>query len=248
MAAAVLDLMRFLVGVSVLTFAAYTDWHWRRAPNALWLVIAGVGVVALAAEAALAPEAFLASWPNLLFIPIFAAVIYVLWYFGMLAGGADAKAFMALGVLLPFPVRLGEALPFVPNPVPGWPAAVAVLGNSLLLFLVVPLGFLVWNVLHRDVRLPHAFLGVKRVARRVTQGHMWPMETIDPEGKRRSRFYPSRMEASEIDEHFARVQALGDERVWVTPKVPFMLPLLAGFVTTFIAGDLLFAALALVMP
>lgn len=239
-----LDLVRLFAGVTVLSFAAYTDWQWRRAPNVLWPILGAVGVVALAAEAALDPDAFLARWPNLLFIPLFAALVYALWYVGLIAGGADAKALMALGLLLPYPVRLAEGMPRWSAPVAYWPAAAAVLGNALLLFLAVPVGFLVWNALRGHLRLPHALLGVKRPARDVQRGHVWPMEVVDEKGRRSTRLFPARIPASEIDELFARVQALGDERVWVTPKIPFMVPLLAGFVAAFGLGDLLFALVA----
>ncbi len=53
--AVVLDLLRLLVGTTLLSFAAYTDWKWRRAPNVLWLLMAGAGVALLAADVALDP-------------------------------------------------------------------------------------------------------------------------------------------------------------------------------------------------
>lgn len=245
--AVLLDLLRLFAGVTILSFAAYTDWKWRRAPNVLWVILAIVGVIALAADAALDPRGILAAWPNLVFIPAFAALVYGLWYFGLVAGGADAKALMAIGVLLPFPVALGGIFPLWPNPVPSWPLAVSVLGNSLLLFLVVPAAFLLWNFAHGDFRLPHAFLGVRRPGRLVRQGHVWPMETVDAQGKRTTRYFPSRMDQGEVDDTFDRIHALGDARVWVTPKVPFMIPLLLGFVAAFFVGDLMLSAMFAIM-
>ncbi len=52
----------------------------------------------------------------------------------------------------------------------------------------------------------------------------------------------------EIDEAFARIHALGEERVWVTPKVPFMIPLLVGFVLAFGVGDILSGAMVHFLP
>ncbi len=234
-----LDLFRLFAGVTILSFASYTDWQWRRAPNVLWMILAIVGLGVLAVETVLDPAAMAASWRSLLFIPIFAGVVYGLWYFGLIAGGADAKALMALGVLMPFPVTLGASVPLWAPPVPNWPAALSVFANSLIFFMVIPAAFLVWNFAHAHFRLPHAILGVKRPARRVLQGHRWPREVIDEEGNRSTRYFPSRMDAAEVSALFERVQALGDEKVWVTPKVPFMLPLLAGFVAAFFLGDLM---------
>lgn len=238
--AVVLDLLRLLVGTTLLSFAAYTDWKWRRAPNLLWLLMAGAGVVLLAAEVALDPSLLTERWPYLVFVPAFAALVYALWWLGLVAGGADAKALMALGLLAPFPVALAEGLPPLASPVP---AAFAVLSNSLILFLAIPLAFLAWNAAHGHLRLPHAILGVKRRAADVQRGHAWPMETVDAKGRRATRFFASRMGSAEVEETFARVQALGEERVWVSPKIPFMIPLLGGFVLAFLVGDMLQAAL-----
>lgn len=240
-----LDLLRLFAGASVLAFAAWTDWQWRRAPNVLWLLLAGVGAACLAAEAALDPSAFVARWPYLAFVPAFAGLMYVFWYFGLIAGGADAKALMAIAVLLPFPVAWSSGLPFLQTPLPG---AFSVLGNSLLAFLLIPLAFFVWNFAHGDFRLPHALLGLKREAGRLRVGHFWPMEVVAEDGARRTRLFASRMSAGEVEETFERLHALGAERVWVSPKVPFMVPLLVGFVAAFVAGDLMFGLLQAVLP
>lgn len=243
--AALLDLLRLFAGVSVLSFSAWTDLRWRRAPNVLWIILAVVGIILLAAEAALDPAGVAARWPYLAFVPGFAVLVYVLWYFGLIAGGADAKALMAIGLLLPFPILLAESLPPIASP---WPGSVVVLTNSLLAFMVVPLGFALWNLAHGDARFPMLFLGIKRRAKDVKQGHAWPMETVEEDGSRRTRLFASRMEPSEIEETFARVQALGDERVWVSPKIPFLVPLLAGFCLAFVAGDLLTGLLQIWLP
>ena len=242
--AVVLDLLRLLVGVTLLAFASYTDWKWRRAPNVLWFLMGGAGLLLLAVELVLEPSLLRDAWPYLVFVPAFAALVYGLWWVGLIAGGADAKALMALGVLLPFALPAGAGLPLLTSPMP---AAFVVLSNSLLAFLLIPVAFFLWNALHGDFRLPHAFLGHKRRARDVRQGHAWPMEVVDEEGKRQTRLFASRMSSEEMEATFDRVQALGDERVWVSPKIPFMIPLLVGFVLTFVVGDLLLGALQRLM-
>ena len=240
-----LDLFRLFIGASVLAFASYTDWRWRRAPNALWLIVAGAGLALLAIEATLDLRSVLDRWPYLAAAPVLILVVYGLWWTGLIAGGADAKALMALAILAPFPLALGGSFPPWQAPVPG---GFTILGNSLLLFLLIPAAFLVWNVAHGDLRFPHVFLGVKRRARDVRRGHQWPMEVVDEAGARRTRLFASRMSDEEIEATFERVQALGDERVWVSPKVPFMIPLLAGFLAAFFVGDILMGLMARVVP
>lgn len=275
--------------MSVLAFASYTDWRWRRAPNLLWSILSIAGALFLAVEAwadpapwsakwpyllpltvvallfseatwsdvaslALgllgsvlaivaglrAPETLTAAWPSLAIATLLAFALYGMWFLGLIAGGADAKALLACCVLLPFPIALTASLPLVPASVPG---AFSVLGDSLVLFLVVPLGFLAWNLAHGDLRFPHLFLGVKRRAADVRRGFQWPMEVVDEQGARKTKLFASRMSDDEIETTFERVQSLGDERVWVSPKIPFMLPMLAGFLCAFFVGDLLMALL-----
>lgn len=233
------------MGASVLAFASYTDWRWRRAPNVLWLVIAGAGLALLGVEAVLDWRAFAARWPYLVGAPVFIALIYGLWYFGLIAGGADAKALMAIALLAPFPLALGDGIPLLQAPVPG---AFSVLGNSLILFLVIPIAFLVWNLAHGALRFPHLFLGIKRRAADVRRGHAWPMEIVDETGARKTKLFASRMSDSEIEETFDRVQALGDERVWVSPKIPFMIPMLAGYVSAYFVGDMMIGIMMRVLP
>src|SRR5439155_22231038 len=146
--------------------------------------------------------------------------------------------------LVPFPLKLADGIPLWPSPMPG---SFALLGNSLILFLAVPLGILLWNLAHGDVRFPHLVLGVKRRAADVRRGHAWPMEFVQPDGSRRTRLFASRMAEGEIDEAFERLQALRDERVWVSPKVPFMVPMLAGYVAAFVLGDVMTTVLANVL-
>lgn len=240
-----LDLLRLFLGATILAFASYTDWQWRRAPNVLWTVTAIVGGVLLAIEAALDWGAFVAKWPYLVAVPVFAGVVYGLWYVGLIAGGADAKGLMAFGVLLPFPLGLADTIPLWQTPLPG---GVVLLMNSLLTFLLIPLSFFVWNIAHGHLRPPHAFLGVKRRAADVRRGHVWPMETVDEAGAMRTRLFASRMSNEEIDATFARVQALGDRKVWVSPKIPFMIPMLVGLLLAFTVGDVMLGGMMRLLP
>lgn len=226
------DLARLFVGAGLLAFASYTDWRWRRAPNLLWLVMAAAGVLTLGADALADWAAVRAAWPYLLAAPLFAVAMYACWYVGLIAGGADAKALMAIAILVPFPVAAG----IFTSPLPG---SFAVLGNSLLAFLFVPVALALANGARGHFHPAAMWLGVKVPLERLGKGHQWPMERI-ADGKRKLLLFPSRLADSELDELVAALREQGASHVWVTPKVPFMIPLLAGFVLAFTAGDLLF--------
>jgi len=238
-----LDLARLFLGTALLAFASYTDWMWRRAPNVLWIILAGAGVALLAVEAALDWGSFWEKRWYLAFIPVFWVFIIGFYYFGLIAGGADAKALLALALLVPFPLHLAAGLPLVDSPLPG---VFAVLENSLIAFMLIPVAFLVMNALKGDFRFPAMLLGTRRPVAGIEDRHEWPMEHVH-EGKVRMRYFASRS-AGPIEEEAEALRAAGVERIWVTPKVPYMIPLLVGFVLAFLVGDVLFGVLRAVLP
>ena len=67
------------------------------------------------------------------------------------------------------------------------------------------------------------------------QTFVWPLEKIK-DGKRKFSYMPKEFD---IDEELRAFEKKGIKEIWVTPKVPFMIPLLAGFIASFILGDML---------
>lgn len=237
------DLARVVTGTAVLLFASWTDLQWRRAPNALWWLVAAVGLVLLAVELLLRPAAVLSSWPYLVVAPVFAAGVLGARKVGLLAGGADAKALASLAILLPFPVALAPGVPLWPSPMPG---AFTVMGDSLLAVLVLPLVFLVRNLSRGDLRFPAFLLGYRLDLDEVPDTWCWPMEHPDPDGGTTFAYLPSRGPAFTRDS-LEELEDRGVEAIWVTPKIPYMVPLAGGFLAAHTLGDVLYAALAAVL-
>lgn len=233
------DFVRLFAGVTILAFASWTDWRWRRAPNVLWWILAGVGLAALAVDVAVDPQRARDGWGYLVAIPVFAGVMYAFWWVGLIAGGADAKALMALAVLLPWPLAFGS-LPLLATPLPG---SFTVLGDTLLAFLLVPLGLMFANFARGRFRLPHALLAWRIPIDQLGKTPAWPMERIE-DGKVRTKLFASRAPETPIDELTEELRKAGLTEVWVTPKVPFMIPLLVGFGLAFVAGDVLTTAIS----
>ena len=65
---------------------------------------------------------------------------------------------------------------------------------------------------------------------------VWPLEKI-VDGKRKFVYMPKGFDAEDELNEFEKQ---GMTKIWVTPKIPFMIPLLAGFICIFILGDILF--------
>lgn len=234
--AAPLDVVRFVFGSAVLLYASVLDLRTRRVPNPTWYWSGGVGAVLLALDLLVFDRV---PWQYLVAIPLIMAVAYALWYFYLIAGGADAKAIMMLAVLVPVPIDLASdalALPVWP-PLLAFPPALTIFANSLLAFVLVPLFLLARNLLRGDVRLPAAVLGYTMALDDVERRFVWPMERVDDAGRVRLLLFASKLPPEELRTQLERLRAAGRTRVWVTPKIPFMVPLLVGYVATFVLGD-----------
>lgn len=147
--ASVPDLLR-LVAVPAFAYAAWTDLRTRRVTNRLWPPLVALGLVLLAVDGAgRVPPATLGD--RLFLVRVAASVgilvplSYLFWRLGGF-GGADAKAFMTVAVLLPtYPTYFlpDAALPLVPTRVGLF--SLTVVTNCVLIGLTYPLAVGVRN-------------------------------------------------------------------------------------------------------
>jgi len=205
------------------------------AAAALWITPLGsAGIVASSV-----PIVELASMPVML-------VLYQLMLRArLLAGGADAKCLMALTLLVPtypnaspFPVFTAD-----PRVQPAFqalfPFSFVVLVDAAVLQLVVPLGLFIYNVTRGDVGI-QSFLGYRAPLDPFPK-HVRLMERITDRGEHVVVLRPKR----DLDPmpEILKLRAAGIRRAWVTPWIPFMVPLLGGLLLAFFAGNVLVAVL-----
>jgi preflagellin peptidase FlaK len=237
-ASTILDTIRFVAGISILAYACYTDIKIRRAPNVLWLILGGLGVILLGAEFFLTNRLFDYTI-YLVFIPVIIGIVYVFFQLRLIFGGADAKAIMAIAILVPFqPLFFGFPVYYSPMPF-SW----VIFSNSIVIFLFVPLSLFVYNLIKRDIRFPHCFLGYRMPLKKAKEKFVWPLERI-VDGHKRFSYVPHSFESDDVYEDF---EEIGLKHIWVTPKVPFMIPLFFGFICSFVIGDLLFTIMEIIL-
>ena len=169
----------------------------------------------------------------LMFIPVMIGLVYLLFQLRLIFGGADAKALMAIAILLPFQPNI-ENLPIWGESI--MPGAWQVFSNSIILFLFIPLSLLVYNLIKANIAFPHIFLGYKMKIETAREKFVWPLEKII-DGKRKFVYMPKEFE---IDKELEEFEKNKIDEIWVTPKIPFMIPLLGGFICTFFLGDIMF--------
>ena len=224
-----LDIIRLGVGTIILSYASYTDIKTRRASNMLWVIMGSIGAILLAVQY------FTTGFDNILylvFIPIMIAFMYVLFRLKLIFGGADAKAIMALAILVPLEPAVLE-LPLWKESV--MPFSWVIFSNAIILFILIPLSLLIYNIIKGNVEFPYCVLGYKMGIEKAKQSFVWPLEKIK-NGKRKFSYMPKK-----FDTH-AELKAFENEgikEIWITPKIPFMIPLLAGFLASFFLGDIL---------
>lgn len=237
----------------------YFDVFWEREPiletatNRLRAVVVFLYLLALATIAFLCVHFFrvggeeLTRFLQTLTIPIMILVAYAFYMFGLLRGGADAKAFMAIALLVPIYPAFG-GLPLI-----SWaensgfgiafPFALVALLNAALLLIFLPLAFLIYNLTRGNLKLPEGLLGYEANTRDLPK-FIWLMQRIE-DGEVVRELFPRR--SRDIEEETKKLIEAGQDRVWVTPQIPFLLPLTVSFTLSFLVGNLLFGLFFLIM-
>ncbi len=220
--------VRFLLGGAMLLGAVVYDLRQRRVPNPWWLPFAWLAAVLAVGDLAWHEGDWTLLAVRYGMAAGLAGFVYLMWRFHLF-GGADAKGLMVLAVLAPWPPERADALQ----------PALDALANGALFMLLVPVGFLLANLGRGRATLPAALLGTPRPLDAARRAFVWPMQVVDPAapGGLRWRFW-QRIGGDLASEYHALERA-GVAQVWVTPKVPFLVPVAAGWAVAWWQGNLL---------
>ncbi|HIP63598.1 MAG TPA: peptidase A24 [Archaeoglobus profundus] len=227
----IIDVMKILVTLAILIKASIYDWKFREIPDNLWIMVIAFAIPLNIIQYILSPYNFL--FLLIQFIIILGIAIIML-FLGF--GGADIKALIALSIMFPiypkvwiFPI-LNEGFGFF---------ALSVLSNSLLVAPAIALGLFFRNLLRREEgKIIYYFIGYKVDVNNIPKFHNL-LEYINENGK-----IVRVIKAVEPDDEMlkrlkdAKSKGLID-KVWVTPALPFLIFMTAGFVIAIILGDLI---------
>jgi preflagellin peptidase FlaK len=180
-------------------------------------------------------------------VPVVAVLITVLFARGLfeagiLFGGADAKALMIAGLLVPmFPHTLIVLPPAVAPITQYLPFAVNVLMNSALFSVVVPLAIAVRNIRAGEFRGISGFVGYSIPVDDLPKKFVWVRDPMFGEGREEEKSIETSDDDRRRRETLAQeLRAKGVQRVWVTPQIPFLVLMALGVVGALLAGNLLF--------
>jgi preflagellin peptidase FlaK len=250
-----IDLIKLFICLIFLLYSCRSDLKTRTVPNELWGVVF-VAALPLVIADALAQGASYIIYTAVSVVGIY-VFVYVLFRLGAF-GGADAKALIALSFIFPaFPdiTILGCGLPLSGAP-PLNIFAFSTLVNAVLLTIIVPLGILAYNLCTLPVReimeKPwYLIVGYRCGISDLKDRHVRLIEDFECEGGEVRKKFTRR--GIDIDdpvlkrlEHLTSRGLIG-KRVWVTPGLPFMIPITAGFVAAVVYGDLIASSMMMLL-
>lgn len=239
-----LDILKILFCTPFLLYSCYSDIKTRRVTNRLWLVMLAGGVFFVLYDIMTKGTQYI----MLLFLSagLIFVLVYILFQLGTF-GGADAKSLIVISIILPsYPVFSAFGFDFPLNKPLLDLFSFGILGNAVLLTVVVPLGLAVYNTsrmgLHIDNPL-YIFIGYKSRISDLADKHIKLIQSFEEEnGLVKFRF---RRGGVEIDETvISKLKVLSEkgiinDEVWVTPGLPFMIPITLGFFVTVVYGDMI---------
>jgi archaeal preflagellin peptidase FlaK len=173
-------------------------------------------------------------------VAVLATVLFAraLFEIGVLYGGADAKALMIAGLLVPlFPSPWLPQTASVALLLSVLPFSVNVLVDAALLAVAIPIGIGLRNALRGEFEFPRGFSGYMIPVRELPDRFAWLKDPLSADAEEDA-------ETSEEDREIRRraakeLESQGVERVWVTPQIPFVVLLALGAVAALVSGNLI---------
>ncbi|MCW3131344.1 MAG: prepilin peptidase [Candidatus Methanospirare jalkutatii] len=233
--------LSFCVGGVLLLVAAFMDAREREISDAVWIAMLLAALVFLAVD-----------FNPLIFTSLTVASVLALALYKLNFGGADIKAIFAIALLFP---RYPK---FACFPLAGIPPleifVLSVVTNALILGISAPLTLFVANALRGNFS-PLMFLGIKvpadslrnRKFFRLMHAPPAPDAPTAPNAQRaKCKYVWGGLEPSE--EYLRQIEDAARrgivKEVWITPELPFVVFLTAGFFTASLLGDFIFMLLS----
>ena len=244
-------LLKYSIVAAFLLYACVLDLRERRVPNRIWkvMVIAGIPLV-IAEFFALTPNFHNVIFASSQFALMF-GLAFGLYYLGAY-GGADAKAIIVLSLLFPFYPILKFSTFSLPIFNSGFGVfAFSTLSNSVIAAPGLVVILFMRNLLKEGLKelsgnVFYYFIGYRVDASHLPKFHNL-LEYVDPKGKivrLRRGIEPD----EEIIYRLKNAYEKGKiEKIWVTPGLPFLVFITAGFFISAILGNLLLEIISMLM-
>lgn len=245
-----LDILKIIFCTPFLLYSCYSDIKTRRVSDYVWLAMLAGGAFFILYDLSKLGSPYLLR----LFISAGLMFVFLYLYSHISAlfriremGGADQKLLLVLSIIFPvYPTFQVVNLVF-PLSMPMNFFAFSVLGDALVAAMMLPVGFAVYNLTKMGMHIdkpPYIFLGYKTRISELVGKRVWICQDFEEiNGKIKTLYTRSGIEINE--KTLAKFEKLLEkglikDEVWVTPKVPFMIPLTTGFFIAVFFGDFIF--------
>lgn len=218
-----INILKISVAVLILLYASILDWKHREIDDRSWLSMVVLGIIFAGYDYIRFGQFFTVKIFAVSFL-VSLALAYALYYTGLMGGG-DGKILMGIGSMFPFYPYVGV---FTIFPL----FVLSVFVNAIFLSAVMPVIFFISNLKRlKEIGCLKEFfimfLGYKKKASQVNDH-----EVIIGDGRDFRIF----LNAKDIE---LGKKGDNDEEVWVTPALPFVIPIMIGFLMSLVYGDIL---------
>ncbi|MBO8179038.1 MAG: prepilin peptidase [Archaeoglobus sp.] len=237
-----LDLIKFLIVLGFLLYACKLDLESRIIPNRVWKYMLLVSLPITGYQLVTSDYLMIHYMVAGFFVLMVIALSYALYLIGAY-GGADAKAIMCLAVIFPFYPTF-NGFPMLNQ---GFSFAFSTLANSVIAAPLLLIFMFFRNLVREGWRglrgnVLYYFTGYRADVKNLPKFHNL-LEFVDENGE-----FKRVRRAVEPDERMLeRLRKSGVEKVWVTPALPFLIFITAGYIVAFIFGDLLYLPISTIL-
>jgi archaeal preflagellin peptidase FlaK len=246
---------KLVVSYVFLGYASISDWRKREVADKVWLGLGGIGAALTVYDIYSFAQPFgftrdvisIIIIPSIISILLTSVIAYIIFQSGLF-GGADAKAFMAVSLMMPLlPFDLTTSLPILPISTisnPFFPLAVfnnAVLLSATMAIYILGRNFY-WKVIqHRPLFNDLPDLPLRKRILAVVTGYKVPSNSTD-----KLHFYRVLTQSFNghlqlrlrSDEEKASPELISSvKEIWITPLLPMMIFILLGFTFALLFGD-----------
>lgn len=242
-----LDILKIIFCTPFLLYSCYSDIKTRRVSDYVWYIMLAGGAFFIMYDTSnygvlYLSRLLISAVLMYIFIEIYSRISI---FFNIrMMGGADAKLLLVLSIIFPVYPTIGNVFPLI---VPLNLFAFSVLGDAVTVAMIIPIGFAIYNLTKIGLRIDkpaYIFVGYKTKISELANKRVWIIQDFEEvNGGIKSSY---KRGGTEIDEKaIAKLnnllkKGLIKDEVWVTPKLPFMIPITLGFFVAIFYGDLIF--------
>ncbi len=218
-----LNLLRIFLAVGMLGYASYTDVTKREISDFVWVIFGALAIVLLIFEPNLTD-----ALTNIGFSLIVAPIVLIIWRIGFF-GGADAFAIIVLAALVPqITLSDGMITPFT-------------IFTNAVLISIAPLFFNVFRNLIEISRKNDIFEGFNEpLGKKITAMFLGYKAKNPKYGFSIEKKAGKNKKLNLVLHHAEYAEFCTTPNTWITPGVPYMLFITAGFVAQLLFGDIIF--------